>query len=257
MEVFPSIQGEGRYVGEAQVFLRLRGCPLRCRWCDTPGSWKLQPEPRARVVEPDGTARRETPWATPFKAACWIASADPHGSRPVSVTGGEPLMWPGFLAGLREMIAGRRLHLETAGAHPRALERVIDRFDHVSLDLKLPADMDPAVEIESEAALAEPAPQDSDEWARARRACLRLVRGRDACAKLVLAGGHETAAYDDLLEDLARIAPETELFLQLVTPVNGVRSPEPERVEAVLASALERGLKVRVLPQVHRIMGRP
>jgi len=38
LEVFASIQGEGAYVGEPQVFLRLRGCPLRCAWCDTPGS---------------------------------------------------------------------------------------------------------------------------------------------------------------------------------------------------------------------------
>ena len=33
MEVFASIQGEGAYVGEPQVFVRLRGCPLRCAYC--------------------------------------------------------------------------------------------------------------------------------------------------------------------------------------------------------------------------------
>jgi hypothetical protein len=34
LEVFASIQGVGRYTGEAQVFLRLAGCPLRCRYCE-------------------------------------------------------------------------------------------------------------------------------------------------------------------------------------------------------------------------------
>ena len=61
LEVFASVQGEGWYVGEPQVFLRLSGCPLRCRWCDTPGSWAVPDEPRARVAAVDGP-RREDGW---------------------------------------------------------------------------------------------------------------------------------------------------------------------------------------------------
>src|SRR5262249_30731890 len=50
MEVFASIQGEGAFVGEPQVFLRLRGCPVRCRWCDTPASWRVADGDRARIA---------------------------------------------------------------------------------------------------------------------------------------------------------------------------------------------------------------
>ena len=95
MEVFASIQGEGLYVGEPQVFVRLFGCPLRCRWCDTPGSWHVPDEPTARVALPEG-ARRQPAWATPFQAATWVAGAEPGAPRTVSVTGGEPLLWPGL-----------------------------------------------------------------------------------------------------------------------------------------------------------------
>src|SRR5205085_3905874 len=100
MEVFASIQGEGLYVGEPQVFLRLRGCPMRCRWCDTPGSWRVPAEATARVDAARGPSRREAAWASPFQAACWIAEAEPGAQRTVSVTGGEPLLWPEFLVGL-------------------------------------------------------------------------------------------------------------------------------------------------------------
>ncbi len=38
LEIFRSIQGEGEYVGVAQVFVRFFECNMHCTWCDTPGS---------------------------------------------------------------------------------------------------------------------------------------------------------------------------------------------------------------------------
>ncbi len=38
-EIFYSLQGEGFLAGVPSVFIRLSGCSMRCRWCDTKYAW--------------------------------------------------------------------------------------------------------------------------------------------------------------------------------------------------------------------------
>lgn len=257
LEVFASIQGEGRYVGEPQTFLRLRGCPLRCRYCDTPGSWELRATDRARVALPHVPARREEAWATPFQAACWIAEVEPGAPRTVSVTGGEPLLWPEFVRALKGMIGSRRLHLETAGAHPRALAAVLDRCDHVSLDLKLDQDLEPPIELAREHVSSEPVPRTRGAWSETRRATLALVRDRDACGKVVVCGGRDPQVFAPLFDEVAEHAPELPVYLQPATAVRSVTAPSSSELESVLELARDRDLIVRVVPQVHRFLALP
>jgi 7-carboxy-7-deazaguanine synthase len=272
MEIFASIQGEGAFVGEPQVFLRLRGCPMRCRWCDTPGSWRVAVSDRARIAATTerGGLRKESPWATPFQAACWIAEVEPGTPRTVSVTGGEPLVWPEFLRGLRSMLSPRRLHLETGGGHPRTLAQVIDGFDHVSLDLKPDLDLDPPEEIGATVPggvagtptspgvpTSEPAPRTRAEWRAARAACLALVAGRDACAKIVVSGERSIDDLGPLLDEVERAAPGLAVYLQPATPIGRTTAPEAETLVRLAEMARDRDLAVRVVPQMHRVLGLP
>ncbi|MBL8861464.1 MAG: 7-carboxy-7-deazaguanine synthase QueE [Planctomycetes bacterium] len=256
LEVFASIQGEGLFVGEPQVFLRLRGCPLRCRWCDTPGSWRLPEDPEARIAAAHGGARREPAWASPFLAATWIAACEPGAPRTVSVTGGEPLLWPAFLCGLRPMLGARRLHLETGGGHPRTLARVVDAVDHVSLDLKPDFDLDEPEEVPG-AGTDEPAPRGAAQWRGARRASLAVVAGRDACGKIVVAGGRAASDFAPLLDEVEDVAPRLAVVLTPATPAGGVLAPEIELVLQVAELARDRDLDVRVVPQLHRLLRVP
>ena len=238
LDVFASIQGEGAYAGEPQAFVRLAGCPLRCRWCDTPSSWRVTREPGPV----DDVAAR-------------VRALDGARPRTVSITGGEPLLWPEFVRDLARALQPRRVHLETAGAHPAELSSVIDAIDHVSLDLKLPLDLDPVEEVEE--AEAAPAPRDEAEWTAARRAALSLVAGRDACGKLILARGRTPADFAPLLADVLAVAPDLPLVVQPVTPMRGVAAPSTGELFALVEDVRARGLAVRALPQVHRALHIP
>jgi organic radical activating enzyme len=249
LEVFSSFQGEGLYAGSPQVFFRLAGCPLRCAWCDTPGSWELTEGATAKLRTASGL-RQEQAQVSPAQAVEWIQEVDPSGRQTVSVTGGEPLMWTDFLLQLRPLLGRRRVHLETAGAHPESLLRVLDACDHVSADLKLPEDMG----APSAVGFTEPeaSPRTPDEWRAVRRAVLKSLSGRDACSKLVVAGGRDVSAYEQIFDDQQGCAPDLALFLQPATPIAGVSAPTLATMETLRASAESRGLRTSVLGQLHR-----
>ena len=266
LEVFASIQGEGHYVGEPQVFVRLRGCPLRCSYCDTPHSWTLREGDRARVAGAVELSDEDS-WASPFQVACWVAQAEPGVPRPVSLTGGEPLIWPEFLIDLAGMLGDRPLRLETAGAHPDALERVRDVVGHVSLDLKLPSDLRPPVEFDAaptvdagdprHVASDDAVPRDAAEWRATRRETLPLLRGRDAVGKLVITSRTLASEVLEVLEDVAELCEELPVVVQPATPVGPAAAPSMAELDAVVEAALELGLTTRLLPQLHRLMDRP
>ena len=141
-ELFCSVQGEGWFVGERQIFVRTAGCAATCSWCDTVYS-KVQ-TPRF-VVHADAGAParwRPNPVALEDVMNDVVACAREHA--PVvtaSITGGEPLEQPEFVAalarGLRER--GFRIYLETAGLHAGALRAVVDFVDVIAMDVKLPS----------------------------------------------------------------------------------------------------------------------
>lgn len=95
-EIFYSLQGEARDTGVPTVFVRLTGCPLRCRYCDTEyafhgGEWWSLDDILTEV-------RR-------------------HGAGHVCVTGGEPLAQPACADLVRRLCdAGYEVAVETGGA---------------------------------------------------------------------------------------------------------------------------------------------
>jgi 7-carboxy-7-deazaguanine synthase len=96
-EIFYSLQGEGFFAGVPSVFLRLAGCPLRCRWCDTKYAW-------------DQAA------GTTYSIAKIVEIVQKWPCKFVVITGGEPMInsdLPKLVQALKAN--GKHITIETAG----------------------------------------------------------------------------------------------------------------------------------------------
>lgn len=124
-EIFKSIQGESSHAGLPCIFVRLTGCNLRCKWCDTAyafhGGTKYNVEEVLARVEEFSRAKN---------------GADGNDTservRLVELTGGEPLLQPDTPELARRLLAaGYTVLIETSGERdvsvlPREVVKIVD-----------------------------------------------------------------------------------------------------------------------------------
>jgi len=125
-EQFVSIQGEGKNLGVPYIFIRVGGCPLRCRFCDSEYTWTLDP---LSIKKTSDVAK----WA--YEA---LYSRDIDW---VSITGGEPMLYPEQLKDMMLFWRNKsrnniKVHIETSGRfYDEHVHRMCDLW---SMDIKTP-----------------------------------------------------------------------------------------------------------------------
>ena len=191
-EIFYSIQGESTFTGRPCVFVRLTGCNLRCRWCDTAYAFY-----DGETLTVEQVLERVRAYKCPL----------------VEITGGEPLL-QGEVHSLidRLLLEGHEVLVETGGSldvgrlDPRVIKildlkapgsgmdrlnnldnlQYLDRKDQVKFVVADRRDYEWAKQIMAEHALAEKAqvllspvfgeldPRELAEWILADRLPARL-----------------------------------------------------------------------------------
>ncbi len=257
-EIFGSFQGEGPFVGERHIFVRLAGCSLGCNYCDT--AYSMAEAGPARIEEGADKGficlENPLPVRTVIKAVL-SQEVFPGLNSKLAITGGEPLEQPEFLKSLLEGLNGRfKTLLETNGILPDALARVKDSVDIISMDFKLPS-------VTGKGKL----------W-DAHREFVETAGGRELVAKAVVSPKTPVEEVEMAANILAKAAPDTLFVIQPMTPSPGApRHPLPRRGEGSDGSLAGEGggegdylfgfyscakrilRNVRVIPQVHKILG--
>jgi len=223
-EVFPSIQGEGAYVGVRQVFIRFYGCHIRCEWCDTPDAIGDKPGKYSDYTLDELWREISGLW---------------DGCHSVSLTGGEPLLQKDFI---KEMLprlksAWVTSYLETNGILYEELAEVIADIDIVSMDIKLPSST-----------------KCRSFW-NEHEEFLKIARQKDVFTKIVISSDTQK---EDVLRSVELVAGIDPGIMYILQP----NCFDEQRY--VVQKCLEfqkdcsRRLKnVRIIPQVHKFLKLP
>lgn len=237
-EIFSSIQGEGKYVGCRQLFIRLIGCNMDCPYCDTNNLAhdKTVPCVLEKVAGYKGNLKLDNPVnIKDILPYIQYRLQTPHHS--ISITGGEPLLFTDFIRVLAEKVKSFHipLFLETNGTLAKQLEKVIDIVDIISMDMKLPSDVQKSYWQEHEQ-------------------FLRIASQKDVYVKIVVSAESAEEDFLKALDIIKSIDENILLVLQPITPFGNLHEAPPQKMLDWQSKAMQVLQNVRVIPQTHKMM---
>jgi 7-carboxy-7-deazaguanine synthase len=242
VEIFSSIQGEGKLVGLRQAFLRFHGCSLNCDYCDS----------RATHTNsaPEYCQTEQTPGRQDFKQISnpipleyiksvlskWV-SLLPNAHHSISLTGGEPLLHYesllGYLPELRKILP---LYLETNGIHHHELSKCIEFLDYISMDFKLPSTTK------------------SIEYWEEHRKFLEVAAETDVYVKVVVSSKSTVSEIRKACEVIVSVNKNIPLILQPLTSTDDEINSSSRLLFELQETASIYLSEVRIIPQTHRFM---
>jgi len=215
---------------------------MSCAYCDSPES--LVPQKTFRVEETPGK-RDFKMYNNPVTVDQLTGFIDQFNRQKgvhqgVAITGGEPLLQvdflKNFLPNVREK--GLKVYLETNGTMPERLSEIMDMVDIVAMDIKLP----------SMTAASDRLPE--------HKKALDVAKEKEVFVKVVFGKTSKPLEIEEASKAVAAVSDKIPLVLQPVTPVREIKhGPGPEQMLSFQAIAKRHLSDVRVIPQIHKLLG--
>lgn len=121
MEIFESINGEGRKMGELAAFIRMKGCNLNCRFCDT--KWANENEAEATYMTLEDI----------------LETIEVFQVKNVTLTGGEPMANRKIYKLIMALVdKGYQVEVETNGSIDISEYALLADIISFTMDYKLP-----------------------------------------------------------------------------------------------------------------------
>jgi len=223
-EIFSSIQGEGIFAGEPQLFVRLCGCNLSCIYCDTKNN--------------QFTVKNLQTISDVVKNIRFL-NKPKNLYETVVFTGGEPLLQVEFLKTIFPILRseGFKIYLETNGILSKELKYIINDVNVISMDIKLPSS------------------SGIKKLWKIHLEFLRIANKKKTFVKTIVTPYTLDCEIEKCAQIISKVDCNIPLVLQPATPLGRIKKfPTLEQLLKWCIIAKSVLPDVRIIPQVHKIM---
>ncbi len=230
-EIFTSIEGEGAFFGTKTMFVRLAGCPLKCHWCDTPYAIPMDSGNKYTVDEIKEMISRDLQENT-FK---------------VNFTGGEPLAQHEAVIELAKFVRDKKsikTYLESACYDSARFAKVLPYIDICKIEFK-----------------TRDAKATDDKYynnlLKNEIECLKIAieKGKMPYIKVVVTNSTDPEGFRDLVRQVFKVASPKNIAGFIIQPSHKTDEPVLDRLFAFYDAVYPFYDQVRVVPQLHKIIG--
>jgi len=231
-EIFTSIEGEGILYGTKTLFVRLAGCPFTCFYCDTKESLPLDSGIEYTIED----------------ANHLIDSNLKNQTYKVNFTGGDPLIQHEAVALLAKHIQDKKIltYLESSCFD-------IDRFNHVLPFIDI-------VKIEFKT-------KDSDfvelkhyeKFIGHTMKCLEssVEAKKITYIKIVVSSKTQLNEFEKLVKGIFTIVSKDDIDGFIIQPTYGISEPSLDLLLNLYDLVYPYYIDVKVVPQLHKLIGAP
>ncbi len=231
-EIFTSVEGEGILYGTKTLFVRLAGCPFTCFYCDTLESLPLNSGTEHSIDEANNLIDEKLEKNT-YK---------------VNFTGGEPLIQSEAVLELAKHIKSRNIptYLESSCYDSKKFSIVLPFIDYIKIEFKTPDAK--FVDTKHYSKLIENALE-----------CLKFAvhSKKITYIKIVVSSKTELESLNELLDKIFNIISKEDIAGFIIQPTYGIAEPSLEQLLKFYDLVYPYYTEVRVVPQLHKLIGAP
>jgi 7-carboxy-7-deazaguanine synthase len=230
-EIFTSFEGEGLFIGKKTLFIRLSGCHLKCRWCDTKYALPLDSGIDYQVEEIKDRIVEEL---QPF-------------TYKVNFTGGEPLLQIEAVIQLADFIkrhTNLKTYIESSCFDSELFSKILPYMDICKVEFK--TEDSNVVEVE-----------DYDTLVLNEFRCLELAiqNNKTTYIKIVVTNSTKLDSFKNLVFNICKKIKPSDIMGFIIQPSYGIDQPTVNKLLDIYDIAQPMFAEVRIIPQLHKGIG--